>query len=111
MTRIIGVTLLLLVTTGCITDRRATLEPFMRLQNLAGPFISQSFAERLARLVIEEKYPKNSFSIQGPANVADKGDTWWVTFDNAVQGTMPAMISKRLTVHIRKTDGAIVTIT
>jgi hypothetical protein len=111
MRRIIGLTLLAIATTGCITDRRATLDPFMRLQNVAGPFVSQSFAERLARLVIEEKYQKNNFSIQGPGSVTDKGDTWWVTFDNAVQGTVQAMIPKRLTVHIRKTNGEIVTIT
>jgi hypothetical protein len=109
MKQIIGIALLVSMA-GCVTDHRAT-DPFMRLQNISGPFVSQGFAERLARLVIEEKYPKNIFSVQGSGNVVDKGDTWWVTFDNAIKGSMATMVPIRLTVHVRKTNGEIVTIT
>lgn len=103
--------MMLLSMTGCVTDHRAMLDPFMKLQNITEPFVSQSFAERLARLVIEEKYPKNIFSIRGSGNIIDRGDTWWVTFDNAINGSMGAIIPRRLTVHIRKSNGEIVTIT
>jgi hypothetical protein len=109
MRQIIGIALLVSLA-GCITDHRA-MNPFMTLQNISGPFVSQTFAERLARLVIEEKYPKNIFSIQSSGNVVDKGDTWWVTFYNEIKGTMATMVPTRLTVHIRKTNGEIVTIT
>jgi hypothetical protein len=109
MKRIIGIALLASMA-GCVTDHRP-MDMFMRLQNISEPFVSQSFAERLARLVIEEKYPKNIFSVQSSGNVVDKGDTWWVTFDNAIKGTMATMVPIRLTVHIRKTNGEIVTIT
>jgi hypothetical protein len=107
--KIIGIALLVSMA-GCVTEHRA-MDPFMQLQNISGPFVSQSFAERLARLVIEEKYPKNIFTAQGAGHVVDKGDAWWVTFDNAIKGTMATMIPIRLTVHIRKANGEIVTIT
>jgi hypothetical protein len=109
MKQIIGIVLSVSMV-GCVTDHRA-MDPFMKLQNISGPFVSQSFAERLARIVIEEKYPKNIFSVQGSGNVVDKGDTWWVTFDNALKGTIATMVPIRLTVHIKKANGEIVTIT
>jgi hypothetical protein len=109
MKKIIGMALIFALA-GCVTERRP-MDMFMTLQNMSGPFVSQSFAERLAHLVIDEKYPKNIFSISGSGNVVDKGDAWWVTFDNSIAGTMATMIPRRLTVHIRKANGEILTIT
>lgn len=111
MKQVICVILCLFIS-GCVTDRRAmsNLDPYLVLQNIGGPFVSQRLAERLARAVIEEKYPNNIFSIEGSGHVVDKGDTWWVTFDNSIKGTAGAMIPLRLIVHIRKTNGEIVTV-
>jgi hypothetical protein len=42
------------------------LDISMVLQNPRACFVSQKFAERLARLVMEEKYPKNPLFVSGP---------------------------------------------
>jgi hypothetical protein len=111
MKQYLGAALSLLIT-GCATDHRAmsNLDPYIVLQNIGRPFVSQSLAEKLARAVIEEKYPRTTFLIRGPGKVVDKGDTWWVTFDNSIEATAGGMIPLRLTVHVRKTNGEIVTV-
>jgi hypothetical protein len=81
----------------------------------AFPFISQDFAQKLARLVIEEKYPKDMFSAPEPGTVVDKGEAWWVTVDNALasqRATLPkgAIIPRGLTIQIRKSNGEILAI-
>ena len=88
--------------------------------NHGQPFVSERFAERLALLVIEEKYPKDIFTTRGPGKIVDKGDLWLATFDNSLtsseDGNVLAIsegriIPKRLTITIRKTTGEIVAIT
>lgn len=88
----------------------------MFLQNSSGPFVSEHFAERLALLVIEEKY-RTVFSVRGPAKIVDKGGVWSVTFENAATdeggGSIKSQvitILKSLTIEIRKSNGEIVTI-
>jgi hypothetical protein len=91
----------------------------MTLFNQGHPFVSKSFAERLALLVFDEKYPKDIFSARGPGSIVDKGDVWLVTFENdlvspedvsAVPTFNGKVVTRRLTVTIRKTNGEIVTI-
>jgi hypothetical protein len=82
----------------------------MVLQNVKGDFITPRFAERLALLVLEEKYPTDVFAASGSGSVVDKGDTWWVTFNNALLESPPRLIPRHLTVQIRKTNGEIVAI-
>lgn len=94
---------------GCRTADR-DLEPSIFVQNLKGPFISEQFAERLGSLVIEEKYPKDVFSQQGPGMVVDKDQVWLVTFTNALYRSDKYLLPKKLTIEIRKKNGEIIAI-
>jgi hypothetical protein len=112
---------ILLLAGGCVTqhERVIPMSISMMLLNHGAPFVSQSFAERLALLVIGEKYPGDLFVVRGKGTVTDKGEVWAVTFENAlvdpedpaalpmVEGNLTA---KRLTITIRKTNGEIVAI-
>jgi hypothetical protein len=120
MKRVISLAVLLWLG-GCVTQHRTvtTLSLPMMLFNQGHPFVSESFAERLALLVFDEKYPKDIFSARGPGNIVDKGDVWLVTFENALvspddANALPTfdgkVVARRLTVTIRKTNGEIVTI-
>lgn len=88
--------------------------------NQGQPFISGAFAEQLALLVIEQKYPKDIFVVRGSARLVDKGEMWSVTFDNGLaapddKSTLPMVggkiVPRHLTITIRKTNGEIVSIT
>ncbi len=96
-----------------------TLSPSMLVLNQGRPFVSEQFAERLAKLVVDEKYPTDIFSVRGPGTVSSKGDSWLATFENALvppeDGSPLPMsngkiIPRRLTITIRKTNGEIVAI-
>lgn len=98
-------------------DSRSSI--MMLLQNIDGPFVSSRFAEKQARLVIEEKYPPSLFSPEENANVVDAGDLWRVTLTNALinqddQNPLPTvdgrLTPKHLTVVIRKRDAAVIDI-
>ncbi len=87
--------------------------------NHGQPFVSMDFAARLAQLVVDEKYPKDVLSVNGPPRVLDTGDTWRVVFDGVVPGPtlnslnpgpQPDGVSRRLTVVIRKRNAEIVSI-
>jgi len=79
--------------------------------NMQGPFVSRKFAERLALLVIQERYTPDVFLPRGaPPIVVDKGDFWSVTFDNELPRSSTSIIPKELTIHIRKANGEIVAI-
>lgn len=85
------------------------LDISMVLQNAQACFVSQKFAERLARLVMEEKYQNpNPIFVPGRSAIADGGDTWRVTFENTLRLLKNSMRPREITVEIRKTDGAIV---
>lgn len=88
--------------------------------NQGQPFVTAAFAERLALLVIDEKYPHDLFVVRGSGSIADRGANWAATFDNALVGPQDKselallngrIIPKRLTITIRKTNGEIVSIT
>jgi hypothetical protein len=103
---------------GCTTERGTVenLSVSMMLLNDPQPFVSKEFAERLALLVIDEKYPKDIFLVQSPASVEDKGENWEVTFTNdlpedRLTRVRPRLVPKgRLTITIRKVNGAILSI-
>lgn len=94
------------------------MDPMMFLLNTQSPFVSATFAQRLALLVIEEKYPRNVFTAQWPGKVVDQEDTWKVTFENTVaqpdeQGLAMSggqLVPWRLTIEIRKSNAEIVSI-
>ena len=120
MKRLIATAILVLLG-GCLTQHRTvtTLSLSMMLLNQGQPFVSEKFAERLAVLVIEEKYPKDIFSVHASGIIVGKEDTWLVTFDNALvsqedKSHLPMsdgrIIPRRLTITIRKTSGEIVAI-
>jgi hypothetical protein len=113
---------LLLALTACVTEHRAVtdLSVSMMALNQGQPFVSKEFAERIALLVIEEKYPKDVFSVSGSARIVDKGDTWSVTFDSALtnaadKSALPLvggkLVPKHLTISIRKVNAEIMAIT
>jgi len=60
------------------------LVPSMELQNLGGPFVTRTFAESLAPLTLQERYSRDLFVARTPATIADRGDVWWVTMNNAL---------------------------
>ena len=106
---------------GCATQQRimTSLNFTMIALNQGQPFVSERFAERLALLVIDDRYPKDFFLVRGSGVVTDKGDVWLVTFENALvaQGddsALPmvsgAVVPRRLTITIRKVNGEIVDI-
>jgi ABC-type xylose transport system substrate-binding protein len=80
----------------------------MVLQNLQGCFVSREFAEHLAQLVMEEKYNNSSIFVAGRSEVVDKGDVWWVTFDNTLPALVGSVRPRSIAVEIRKTNGEIV---
>ncbi len=91
---------------GCKADPK-DLGIAMYLQNFHGCFISQKFAERLARLYMEEKYDSSLF-VAGNGNVVDGDELWWVIFDNNLPKLEGSIRPKSITVEIRKTNGQIV---
>jgi hypothetical protein len=94
---------------GCKTVN-PRLDVSIMVENMNGPFVSREFAEHLALLVIEEKYPKDVFSVHGAAIVVDKGDVWWVSYNNELPSPEASIRPKHLTIHIRKANGEIVAI-
>jgi hypothetical protein len=117
MKRILVITILLLLS-ACAVERRSTepLNSSMLLMNMEGPFVSATFADRLARLIVDEKYPKDIFLVSGSTKVVDEGSIWAVHFANALftqqYATLPrkAIAPKTLTIRIKKSDGAIVAV-
>jgi hypothetical protein len=82
----------------------------MLLANMHRPFVSREFAQRLALLVIEETYPADVFAAGGPGTTLDKGDEWWVTFDNLLPHPEGSIIPRQLRIEIRKSNGEILSI-
>jgi hypothetical protein len=92
------------------------LDISMMLENFSGPFVTHDFAVHLAQLVVEEKYPKNILVASGVGDVLEKDGIWWVTLIIDVPSGSPfaSMVKKpystHLTIHIRKTNAEIVSI-
>ncbi len=83
------------------------LAPSMDFQNISGPFITPSFAERLALLVFQERYSKEIFVARTPTTVEDEGDIWRVTAGNALPLEPRTIRPFKLVVVIRKRNGEI----
>jgi len=91
----------------------------MMALNSVQPFASASFAQRMALLIIEDRYPSNVFSPKGAGVVVDGGEVWRVTFDNSLisddSSQKMAMIDgvvvpRKLTFVIRKSNAEVVDI-
>ena len=104
---------------GCATERGTVkdLTLSMVLLNQGQPFVSREFAERLAFLVIDEKYPKDIFLVRRPASIEDKGKNWEVTVSNELidpKDSLPRVgkkiVPKYLTITIRKENCEIVSV-
>jgi hypothetical protein len=112
----------LLALSACATEHGAmnNLSISMIALNHGQPFVSKGFADRLALLVVDEKYPRDVFSVRGSGSTVDKGDSWSVTFENALidpadESPLPILdgrvVPRRLTITIRKTNGEVMSIT
>jgi hypothetical protein len=89
----------------------AHMDTSMTMQNLMGPFVTKDFAERLALLVLEEKYSRDVFSARAVSDVTDKGDIWLVTVENDLPSSPGSLAPRRFIVHIKKRNGEITAIT
>lgn len=92
-------------------------DPSMVLLNFEGPFVSRDFAEKLAVLVIDQKWSKDVFVRRGAGRIVDLGDAWSVTYENALDsGTDPMptwkgkVVPRTLTIRIKKANGEILAI-
>ena len=94
----------------------SSLSPSMILENFSAPFVTSDFAERLALLVVEEKYPKDTLVASGVKEVMDRDGAWWVTVNvefpsaSPLRRVMGPLLPKQLTIQIRKTNAEIVSI-
>lgn len=91
----------------------------MMVLNSLQPFVSESFARRMALLVIEDRYPPSVFSPKGTGMVVDGGEVWRVTFDNGLVDSSDnqkmvmidgVVVPRKLTFVIRKSNAEIVDI-
>lgn len=83
------------------------LESSMDLQNLNGPFITKTFAESLALLVVQQRYSKDIFVARTPVTVEDAGDRWLTTVNNSLPLEPKTIKPFHLMVVIRKRNGEI----
>lgn len=108
-----GVITLCLVLTCCAETRNrgmsGGLDVSVYLQNLRGDFITSDTAARLARVLVESRYPKNVFQPDQRSKVTDGGDCWNVVLFNQVD-SIPALGTKFEELHlsIRKSSGEFV---
>jgi hypothetical protein len=114
-------TVILVLLGGCVTQHETAMPQniIMMLQNEGQPFVSGRFAERLALLVIDEKYGEQFFRVRGSPTVTDSKEMWLVTLENGLispqdKSALPMFFGKilprHLTITIRKTNGEIVAI-
>jgi hypothetical protein len=87
----------------------------MFLENYGSAFVTRHFAERMAQIVIEEKYPGNVLQFAGVADAVDKEGVWRVKVNIRVPPESPiARLEKieltQMTIQIRKTNAEIVSI-
>lgn len=87
--------------------------------NSVQPFASESFARRMALLIMEDRYPLNVFSPEGVGIVVDGGEVWRITFNNGLADESEsqkmlmidgAVAPRKLTFVIRKDNAAVVDI-
>lgn len=96
---------------GCgTTPANSSLDPSMVVLNMKGPFVSREFAQRLALLVIDQKYPKDAFVPSPSVSVDDNGELWSVGVDNALPSANAFRQPRHLTIRIRKTNGEILSL-
>lgn len=112
--------LMSIMAVGCATKGNSMNSSVtMMALNSVQPFVSKEFAERLGRLILEDRYPLDFFSPSSVALVQDGGDVWRVTFENELvdphSNTPMAIVGgvvvpKKLTFVIRKKNAEIVDI-
>jgi hypothetical protein len=117
----IGIAILPLLCLSSVVanERMNTPDLSMVLLNYDKPFVSETLAERLATLVVAEKYPPDHFVVAARPQVSDLGELWSVTLINSIRrddenSSLPTsngiLIAKQLTVTIRKYNAEIVSI-
>ena len=108
-----------LLLSACVVNhpKVVSLDASMVLLNFESPFVTRDFAEKLAILVIDQKWSKDLFVLRGAGRIVDLGDAWSVTFENALdRGSDPIptwngrVVPRTLTIRIRKTNGEILAI-
>ena len=117
----LATSLMLIPVTSCAPRREVRMNSSITMMalNIVQPFVSKSLAQRLALLIIKDRYPPSVFLPKGSGKVVDDGDAWHVTFDNGlvnendhqkmvvVEG---AVVPRRLTLVIRKSNAEIMDI-
>jgi len=94
----------------------SSLSPSMILENASSPFVTLDFAKRLALLVVQEKYPKDTLVARGVREVTDREDAWWVSVEVDVPSASPLrrvmapLLPKQITIQIRKANAEVVSI-
>lgn len=81
-----------------------TLGISVLLQNAGGPLITRELALKVARLLIEAKYPAGMFQIAGDGDVEDEDAFWRVSFRNALAESAAGPVIERLGVRLRKSN-------
>lgn len=80
----------------------------MLLQNYEAPFIGKDLAQKLARVLVESKYPEDIFVIEGDPSIEDEGDYWRVSFRNRLRtGVDVTYATAMIRVRIKKANGEI----
>lgn len=91
----------------------------MMALNSIQPFVSESFARRLALLIVEDRYPPDVFSPKASGVAIDDGEFWRVTLENdlvdqgdsqAIAMIAGAVVPRKLTFVIRKSNAEVVDI-
>lgn len=104
---------------GCSSAGKAMDQSIAMIAlNSVQPFASETYAKKVALLVLDDRYPKSVFLPQEGGTVVDGGDVWSVTFENSLlkdnRDAFPildgVLLPRTLTFEIRKADAAIVDI-
>lgn len=114
-------TLALVAIASCASRRELRMNSSITMMalNSVQPFVSKSFAQRMALLIIEDRYPPDVFLPKGPGTVVDDGEVWRVTFDNDLvdennhqENVMVggAIVPRKLVFVIRKSNAEVMDI-
>lgn len=88
----------------------------MMVLNKVQPFATESFARKVAMLVLDDRYTRTAFAASDSDHVIDGGDHWVVTFKNALVAEDAArpvlsngfLMPMTLSFKVRKCDAGIV---
>jgi hypothetical protein len=93
-------------------EEREPRDVVMIVQNAMGTFVGRDLAEKLAVLIVREKYAA-VFEADTPATASDEGDNWVVSVPVHVLAAASydaRLVPRAITVVLRKRDAAVMTI-